>query len=287
MPNDVFIKHLENLLSEKIEIFEPVSGGDISKAYKIETSNEFFFIKINTSTNAFDMFQKEVKGLHLIKQTQTIKTPKVIAFNNFNQTTYLILEYIETKPPSTHDFRVLGEQMAKLHQCTSENFGLVTDNYIGRLKQSNSIKNNWLDFYVEERLNPQLVLATKKGLLNEKECPSISRMKDRLSLYFEDIKPSLIHGDLWSGNYLISNNGIPYLIDPAVYFGHNEVDIAMTKLFGGFDNAFYESYHSIIPQDKHTPYRIEVYQLYYLLVHLNIFGSSYYGSVNTILKKLI
>ena len=141
------------------------------------------------------------------------------------------------------------------------------------------------DFYIDERLLPQFDLAQSKGLLRSNEIPDKEIMKGNLNDLIKVVKPSLLHGDLWGGNFLIGKDGTPYLIDPAVYYGHHEVDIAMSKLFGGFGSAFYSAYYEVFPESSRINDRIEIYQLYYLLVHLNIFGSSYYGSVKQILNK--
>lgn len=280
-----YIKHIEDILSAKVKSVITVSGGDISRAFKIETEIGHYFLKINSNANAHNMFQAEKLGLETIKGTQTVATPKVIACGILKQSAFLLMEYIEPKTPSEKDFKNFGEQLAKLHQCTTDNFGLKTHNFIGSLPQSNKQHNTWTDFYTSERLYPQLELAKQKGLLSGAEYPIAKQIKKQLEIFFKNIKPALLHGDLWSGNFLISKNGTPYLIDPAIYYGHSEVDIAMTRLFGGFGEAFYKAYHSYYPQDKLTSVRIEIYQLYYVLVHLNLFGASYYGSVTSILKK--
>lgn len=284
MTNDLKI-HLSNILNESITGFSPVHGGDISKGYRVDTSNNSYFLKLNSAINAAKMFETEAYGLQLINETNTIKTPKVLACNTLQNSAFLLMEFIESKSPSSEDFKNLGKQLAELHTCTSKHFGLDQDNFIGSLQQSNKPNTTWVDFYTTERLLPQLELAKQKQLLSKNECPSVQKIKDTLEPLFIDIKPALLHGDLWSGNYLISNDGNPYLIDPAVYYGHGEVDIAMTKLFGGFDASLYDAYDSNIKKDENTSARIEIYQLYYLLVHLNLFGSSYYGSVSSILKK--
>ncbi|WP_242203653.1 fructosamine kinase family protein [Aestuariivivens insulae] len=284
MTSDLKI-HLSTLLNETIGKVQSVTGGDISKAYKIDTPNNSYFLKLNSESSALQMFQTEANGLQSIRNTNTIKTPKVFACDTFENMPFLLLEFIERKSPSPNDFETLGYQLAKLHLCTSNAFGLAQDNFIGSLSQSNTQCSNWLDFYTKARLWPQLKLAKQKHLLTDKECPSEPQILENLKPLFKNIKPSLLHGDLWNGNYLISNDDIPYLIDPAVYYGHHEVDMAMTKLFGGFGEAFYDTYFSIIPQDDYTSIRIEIYQLYYLLVHLNLFGPSYHQSVISILKK--
>jgi len=285
MLSQEFINHLSNLLESKTENIQSVSGGDISSAYVIKTSSENFFLKVNSNVTALDMFLSEEKALKTIANTNTIAAPKVIACNSFDNNSFLLMEFIEAKSPNSKDLELFGNQLAQLHKITNNEFGFDSNNFIGSLNQSNKQHNNWNDFYTEERLIPQFELAKSKGLLNIEEIPNKKLLKERCLRYFKNITPSLLHGDLWSGNYLISTSGRPYLIDPALYFGHNEVDIAMSKLFGGFGQAFYELYHSIIPKDEFTDDRIQLYQLYYLLVHLNLFGSSYYSSVKQIMNN--
>lgn len=277
--------YIEALIEDSITTIKSINGGDISSAYRIDTSKNSYFLKQNTSPIALAMFQTEAYGLNTIAKTNTIKTPSVLACESFEDSAFLLMEYIEWKSPSSEDFKNLGRQLAQLHKHTSESFGLEQNNFIGRLSQSNTKHTSWVNFYTNERLLPQLELAKQKGLLQSSECPNLELIKPKLKPIFDDIKPSLLHGDLWSGNYLISKNGQPYLIDPAVYYGHHEIDIAMTKIFGGFGDPFYTSYSAAISPDKHTEGRIEIYQLYYLLAHLNMFGKSYYESVSSILTK--
>ena len=284
MNNDLKI-HLAGILKEPINGISVVHGGDISNTYRIETKKNFYFLKLNGDINAVKMFQTEAYGLQLIRETNTIKTPKVLACNTFQDASFLLMEFIESKPATSEDFENLGNQLSHLHNNTSAHFGLNQDNFIGSLPQSNKSNISWVDFYATERLLWQLRFAKQKQLLSDNECPPIQKIKDVLEYLFTDIKPVLLHGDLWSGNYLISKDGTPYLIDPAVYYGHHEVDIAMTKLFSGFGDSFYDAYDSNFKRDENTANRMEIYQLYYLLVHLNLFGRSYYGSVVSILKK--
>ena len=280
-----FVTHISSLLGLKIDNIQSVSGGDISLTYLVETSSNKSFLKVNSNPCALDMFLAEEKGLKTIALTNTIAVPKILACSSFENASFILMEYIETKSPNSKDLELFGDQLAQLHKITSDEFGFESNNYIGSLHQSNNKHNNWNDFYIEERLIPQLQLARSKGLLKTNEIPPIERMKEKCLLYFKNVKPVLLHGDLWSGNYLISSEGIPYLIDPATYFGHCEIDLAMSKLFGGFGSSFYNSYHEIILKDEFTDIRIELYQLYYLLVHLNLFGRSYYTSVSNLLKK--
>jgi len=282
---NIFTEYLSDLINDSILNISPVHGGDISDAFRIETETKSYFLKCQHGTEALEMFQVEAKGLRYIEATNTIKTPKVFGFDTFEQRAFLLLEYIEPKSPSPNDFTKLGKQLAALHQNTSKAFGIDHNNFIGRLNQMNNQHKNWSKFYVVERLEPQMALAKKKGLLLDSECLTRAEMLLVLNPYFEEISPSLLHGDLWQGNFIISRDGDPYLIDPAVYYGHSEVDMAMSKLFGGFSASFYKAYHAIIPADEHSEKRYDLYQLYYLLVHLNMFGSSYKGGVMRIISK--
>jgi protein-ribulosamine 3-kinase len=195
--------------------------------------------------------------------------------------------YIPAKDPTTRDYVELGSQLAALHQQKSDIFGWESDNFIGNLHQSNKHHKEWTSFYLEERIWPQLLLAKSKNLLSTIDLPNKEQLYLTCKKILAGVQPSLLHGDLWSGNYLISSDGIPYLIDPATYFGDHKVDIAMSKLFGGFDSAFYNAYWEHFARtEKENKYN-DLYQLYYLIVHLNLFGSSYYNSVKRILSSLI
>ena len=194
--------YISNFTNKPITNFSSISGGDISTAYRIETSNNSYFLKVNRNPDALKMFLLEANGLQLIAKTNTIQTPKVIACDIFEDVAFLLLEFIESKPPSNRDFENLGHQLADLHKYTSDNFGLDEDNFIGRLSQSNSQHKSWIDFYTFERLLPQLELAEQKQLLSDKECPTKQHIKTQLQPFFEGTRPSLLHGDLWSGNFL-------------------------------------------------------------------------------------
>jgi fructosamine-3-kinase len=281
---EVLTSHLEDILNTSIVSYRPLSGGDISAVFKVETKTGAYVLKCGAKEKT-SLFEAEAQGLDLIAKTQTIATPRVIAVGAHHETPYLLMEFIASKTPEKEDYITLGNQLAQLHNCYAEQFGLTLDNFIGSLFQKNTPSKNWIEFYSINRLGVQLELAVSKGLLNPKEIPSQKEIKSVLESLCSDVKPSVLHGDLWSGNYIIAKDGTPYLIDPATYYGHAEVDIAMTKLFGGFSSQFYEAYHDVIPVSSHYNERIDLYQLYYLLVHLNLFGRSYYNSVQRILKR--
>ena len=280
------IAWIEELLGEKPLSIESLSGGDIAHTQKVSTRNKAYFIKSASFKHAQQLFKKEAIGLQEMAKTKTIGIPKIMGTFSREQTSCLILEYIASKSPSPSDYECFGRQLAQLHCTTTKtSFGFETDNFIGKLPQTNTQSNDWVTFYVEQRLLPQLKMAFDSGQLAKKQLPSTDKMTTVCEAVIGKVAPSLLHGDLWSGNYLISTNGKPYLIDPAVYYGHNEVDLAMTRLFGGFSDTFYEAYHEIISPHYNQAALVDIYQLYYLLVHLNLFGSSYRASVNQLFKK--
>ncbi len=280
-----FKKHIAQVLGSPISKVNTVSGGDISKAYCVHTSTQRFFLKVNKSAIALEMFLAEKKGLENINLAKTIQAPEVLGYGQYESSSYILMEFIESKNPTSKEFETLGHQLADLHTFSvGDSFGWKQDNYIGSLPQSNKNHPDWALFYVHERLLPQLKIAKEKRLLISSEIPSESNLLKGCKRFFPKVKPALLHGDLWSGNYLISAQGIPYLIDPAVYFGHHEVDLAMTQLFGGFSSNFYGAYTEQIPAETLQNERRDIYQLYYLLVHLNLFGRTYYPSVKQLLK---
>lgn len=286
MISSSFNSHLEHVIGCTINKIEPVSGGDISSAFCIHTSTNRFFCKTNQSENASKMFMSEQLGLAELSNTKTIKVPKVYLSGLHKGISFILMEFIEGKSPSNTEMELFGHQLAELHNYNcGTSFGWQQDNFIGSLNQSNKNHQNWTQFYVSERLLPQLKLARNKELLQSNEIPKDEVLLQMCENLSSKIKPSLLHGDLWSGNYLIKHDGTLYLIDPAVYMGHNEIDLAMTHLFGGFSSIFYKAYEEVIPNKTQINERKDIYQLYYLLVHLNLFGSSYYTAVKQILKR--
>ncbi len=280
-----FLDHISQIIGEQISSCSALLGGDISKVYKLYAANHEFLLKIHCGVQAYAMLSAEKLGLETIAKTKTIKAPKIHHIGEYKNCTFLIIEYISSKNPSEKDFEKLGQRLAALHLVNTMDFGFDSNNFIGSLPQSNHKNQDWTTFYVTERIQPQLELAVQNTLLSLQEVPSFGKMESACHNLFPVIKPSLLHGDLWGGNYLIASDGTPCLIDPAVYYGHSEVDLAMSRLFGGFTSRFYEAYHSIIPSEHNSHERNDLYQLYYLLVHLNLFGRSYYDGVKKILKK--
>lgn len=279
------ISYISERLDEKIVASKPVSGGSISSAYRLDTATRSYFLKVNHGPAALKMFHAEQKGLQAIEETETIAVPHVHLVDSVDGHAFLLMNHVESKRPDASDYQRLGRGLAELHQITHTDFGFPADNFIGSLPQSNQVHTDWSEFYWLERIWPQLEMALQKGLLAEKIIPSEEEAIGLFSREFGDVKPVLLHGDLWGGNYLIATDGTPYLIDPATYYGHSMMDIAMSHLFGGFGSAFYDAYHDRIPKSNNHDTQIDLYQLYFLLVHLNLFGSGYYSSVASILKR--
>ena len=280
------LSHISQITNKQFHNIQPLSGGSISSAYLLKWDKGAYFLKVNSNSDALEMFRAEQKGLHAIEETATIAVPKVHHVDLYDNKAFLLMDYVESKSASDNDYKALGTQLAKLHLHHKDKFGFTSDNFIGSLPQSNAQHADWAIFYWQERIAPQLNLAKQNKMLKATEIVSeqtaISVFKELLG---KDIRPSVLHGDLWGGNYLIAANGTPYLIDPATYWGHSMVDIAMSRLFGGFGSEFYSAYHNIIPKTDNYNAQIDLYQLYFLLVHLNLFGRSYYGSAAAVLEK--
>lgn len=268
----------------KIDKILPIGGGCINEAFKLETQQGSFFVKMNNAQRYPKMFEKEAKGLHTIEQTQTLMVPKVIGTGITDQEAFLLLQYIKPKDMTPNFWQFFGKQLAQLHQNTQTSYGLEEDNYIGSLIQFNSPRDSWIDFFIEQRLEQQLKLARDNGRVDRSLTQSFNRFYKQLDQLFPTEPPALLHGDLWSGNYMINNQGKPLLIDPAIYYGHREMDLAMSQLFGGFNTAFYEAYHDHFPLENGWQKRLNYCNLYPLLVHVNLFGSSYLSSIKSVLK---
>ncbi len=263
----------------------PLGGGDINRAARLETSVGNLFIKWNRADLYPGMFDKEAKGLNLLNAANVIQIPEVLLSGLAGNHAFLCLEFIESGSPGTDFWKNFGRSLAKLHQDSNDFFGLDHDNYIGSLPQANKNYSCWIDFFIEQRINFQLELARNSGLIDRGVIKAAERMFGRLNEIIPVEQPSLLHGDLWSGNFMVSNRGEACLIDPAVYYGHREMDIAMTRLFDGFSAAFYEYYNEEYPMEKGWENRLEIFNLYPLLVHVNLFGRAYVSQVSSILRK--
>jgi len=284
-------QNMQALLSGKFkkEIFVSdisfTGGGCINETAKVKTNAGTFFAKWNNAKRFPGMLEAEAKGLQLLKEANEIKVPDVIVQKIMDDTQYLILESIESTGRSKNFWNDFGKSLAKLHNHTSKHFGLEHDNYIGSLPQSNRKNKKWDEFFILERLEPQLKLARDEGRIGNSVLQRFGKLFSQLDKIFPEEKPSLLHGDLWSGNYMAGSNGEPVIIDPAVYFGHREMDLGMTKLFGGFASGFYEAYNEEFPLENNWQERTDICNLYPLMVHVNLFEGNYAMQAESILRK--
>lgn len=280
-----------NFLSKKfnadfiLKDFTPTSGGCINNGGRLTTSRGIFFIKWNHAKRYPGMFMAEAKGLELLASADVIRVPKVVGVSENQDYQFILLEFISSQKHSAHYWELLARQLAKLHMKSGEYFGLDHNNYMGSLPQYNDVKKSWVDFFITQRLNVQLKIAIDSQAIDEFVLKKFEKLYQKISSILTDENPSLIHGDLWGGNLLTDENGNPCLIDPAVYFGNREVDLAMTQLFGGFANEFYEVYQEVYPLPKGAQERFDIYNLYPLLVHVNLFGQGYLNQVLNILNS--
>jgi protein-ribulosamine 3-kinase len=262
----------------------PISGGDINRAFQLRTQSGSYFLKYNDANRFPRMFETEALGLKLLKRPGAPRVPEVLAHGESGKHTWLLLEYITQGGYGKNFWDDFGFSLAQLHKNSQETFGLDHDNYVGSLPQSNKTHQSWPDFFIEERLGRQLEMARKKGLLDSALMRSFENLFKVIPSIFPSEPPALVHGDLWSGNFMSDTYGNPCIIDPAVYYGFREMDIAMSKLFGGFSSRFYESYHEAFPLASGWQQRLDICNLYPLLVHVNLFGGGYLGSVRAALK---
>jgi protein-ribulosamine 3-kinase len=264
---------VEQAIGGRIAEVQNVGGGSISNTARVEfVTHEHALLKWVTGSRAAAMLREEARSLKSLSATRTVRVPEVFFLHH----DFLLLEWLEPGRRTAQNQRLLGEQLAELHGHTYAQYGWTADNFIGSLPQSNHQHDSWAAFYRAERLEPQIRMAASQ--LGAEGCKRFDRLLDELPQLLGVVEhegPSLLHGDLWSGNMHPLADGGVALIDPSTYYGHREVDIAMSKLFGGFGSEFYEAYASAWPHEVGFEQRIALYQLYYLLVHVNIFGGSY------------
>jgi hypothetical protein len=260
---------------------QPLSGGDINEVQRLSCKEGEFVVKINDRSAYPKMFEREASGLDELRKAKSFKIPEVIATGELGENSYLLMRYIDANSPSSDFDEQFAQKLAKMHQVSADHFGFHEDNYIGKLPQYNDHKAKASDFYIDQRLEPQVKMAHNCGF----DLPLNDRFFNNVEDAIPDEPSSLIHGDLWVGNYMTDEQGDPVLIDPATCYAHREMDLAMMKLFGGYSARIFAIYHEHYPLESQWHSRVNLYQLYYLLVHLNLFGAGYLSSVENIIKK--
>lgn len=284
---DELRERVENLLGERLLRIEPVSGGCIGNAGRLFTGNNSYFAKWG-APNVCKTFPAEKRGLDELRSSSSvIRIPQLIGTCALDDGTgILLMEWIDSHPMTSAAWSSLGRGLAELHICTTDRFGFEADNFIGSTVQKNDKNDSWPDFFRKRRLLFQADLARANNLWR----PSWNGRFDRLCENLDELLPgkpeaSLVHGDLWGGNVLADTAGKPVLLDPAVYYGHREVDLAMSSLFGSFPNEFYWAYQEEWSLEEGYDSRKEIYNLFHLINHLNLFGASYASSVESVLVK--
>lgn len=280
------MKNLEEILNEKVTSNSFVGGGSIADSQKIRTSSgKEYFVK-SYSQSKSNILKNEVNGLIEIQKSKSIKTPQIIYYDD----NILILEFIKSGRKNKNFSELFGIQLTEMHRLKSDKFGFYENNYIGSNHQINlPLYSNWTDFYWENRLLYQFKLAEKHGYVNS----DFKKLFNQFESVYRNIiegteeEPSLIHGDLWGGNYLVDESGNPVLIDPAVYYGHREAELGMTILFGGFDSEFYSSYNEAYPLFDGWKERLDIYKLYHVMNHLNLFGTGYLNQTLSIITSYL
>jgi fructosamine-3-kinase len=262
-----------------------VGGGCINQAYQISDGDRHFFVKLNQASQVA-MFEAEALGLQEMYDSQTIRVPKPIAWGTVDSSAYIVLEWLNLSGSGSGAWGRMGEALAAMHRVTSsQGFGWRQNNTIGATPQPNPWTDSWLAFYREHRLRHQFRLAGRRGGHFPRQHELFMALPDLLAGH--DPAPALVHGDLWSGNAAVTQDGEPVILDPATYFGDREVDIAMTELFGRFPQPFYEAYDAAYPLDPGYATRKTLYNLYHIINHFNLFGGSYESQANRMIDQLL
>ncbi len=279
---------VERVLGQPVVRVDAVGGGCISNATRVETKDQRVFLKW-TPASQWPLLRAEADGLAALASAGSeLIIPKMLFLSEAHDGDHgmLILDWVDQGRPSRTFWQLMGQGLAQLHRSKADAFGFAHNNFIGLTPQLNGWMSDWPTFFLERRLSPQVELARRNGRWRS----SWNRLWDSLGRQLSELlpaspAPSLLHGDLWSGNFIASVEGRPVLIDPAVYHGDRETDLAFTRLFGGFDDAFYRAYEEVWPLDDGAHERIPIYNLYHLLNHLNLFGAAYASGVEAALRR--
>ncbi len=264
----------------------PVYGGDINSAFQIEDAGgEKYFLKLNDAGRFPGMFEKEAHGLNVLNDGSSLFVPEVIRHGISGDQQFLLLQWIAKGRQSVNFWESFGARLAEMHKVQQPFFGFTEDNYIGSMVQVNSRAESWSVFYAQSRILPAAKQLFERRDFSKSDLLSAENFCKHIAEIFPEEPPALLHGDLWSGNYMVAANGHAAIFDPAVHYGHREMDLGMTRLFGGFDLDFYRSYQASYPLEKDWQGRLPYTQLYPLLVHSLLFGGQYIQSVKNVLRQ--
>jgi fructosamine-3-kinase len=270
-----------------IESRAGIAGGCINECYVVRGEGRSYFVKLNAPARA-DMFAAEAEGLAEIARSHTVRVPRPVSRGASAKASWLVLEHLELRPGDERSMGELGRYVARMHRVTGERYGWHRDNTIGATPQVNTRSDDWIAFWRERRLGYQLKLAGSRGH-SGRLIANGERLLETLPLFFHGYTPppSLLHGDLWSGNVALEAGGDPVIYDPAVFYGDREADLAMTELFGGFSQSFYQAYRAEYPLDPGYETRKHLYNLYHVLNHLNLFGGGYGAKAQRMIEQLL
>ncbi len=286
---DPIVRHIEQATGQSIQQRQltSVSGGGINSSYHLKTDSNSYFFKTN-NPNLSAMFEAEAQGLQELASLNCVRIPDVIGHGKTKEYSYIVIEYIDCHSLSQASNKILGQQLAQLHQHPQAYFGWHIDNTIGSTPQYNDRHHDWIDFLKRQRMQPQLEFIKQKGFASQLYEKG-QQLTASLDVFFDTYSPqsSLLHGDLWSGNAAADPLDKPVIFDPACYYGDREADIAMTELFGGFDGDFYRAYHAEYPLDNGYKTRKILYNLYHILNHVNLFGGGYAGQASSMIDQLL
>lgn len=271
----------------RVERAQAKGGGCINRGWRLDTDAGPFFVKLNAAARV-QMFEAEAQGLVQLVRADAVRVPRPIAWGADAARAWLVLEYVPLGSGGEAAQHELGRRLAALHRHTATDFGWTRDNTIGSTPQHNARSDDWPTFWRERRLRAQLELAAHNGYTGRLQ-ETGARLLHRLGMFFRSYSPapSLLHGDLWGGNAGFTQDGEPVIFDPAVYYGDRETDLAMTELFGGFSASFYAGYAQAWPLDAGYAGRRDLYNLYHVLNHLNLFGGGYLEQAQRMIARLL
>ncbi|OYU96313.1 MAG: hypothetical protein CFE21_07905 [Bacteroidetes bacterium B1(2017)] len=289
MNNTLLQSAVEKVIGKSPQVygFHHIGGGEINQTYKVLTDQGIFFVKVHELEQFPKMFEKEMFALKALQKTGTIEVCNPIGICETDTKEFFFLDYIENGPPSENFWSSLGEKLAQLHLVSNRYFGFIEDNYLGTVPQINNRVSNWGQFYIKNRLMPNVRKAAENMFLDQEQIRKFEKYYKLVEVVFPDEAPSMLHGNLWKEHVISGPNGQAILSNPSTYFGHREMDIAMTQMVGNFDPAFYEAYHASYPLEYDWEIRMDFCQMYYSLVNLNNYGIAYLPSVEDKLNRWV